>query len=85
MTIKLLADIVLGLRHPWVLTYDNSPAIQRLYSTQNQFRFNVNYSAARKRVGEELLIASNGLNLEGNLDDYGCNLTKICSKSSADV
>ena len=82
---KLLADIVLGLRHPWVLTYDNSPATQRLYSTQNQFRFNVNYSAARKRVGEELLIASNGLNLEGNLDDYGCSLKKICSKNSMDV
>ncbi len=82
---KLLTNIILSLKHPWILTYDNSPAIQHLYRTQNQFQFNVNYSAARKRVGEELLIASNGLNLKRNLDDYGCSLKKICSKDSADV
>ncbi|MFC3033284.1 DNA adenine methylase [Pseudoalteromonas fenneropenaei] len=57
------------LSHPWILTYDNVEAIQRLYPKKKQFRFNLNYSAAQKRVGTELLIASdnlivpNGLNL----------------------
>ncbi len=80
---KQLADIVLGLKNPWVLTYDDSPVIQNLYETQNQFRFNINYSAACKRVGSELLIASNALNIARNLDDYGCCLTEVCPKNRA--
>ena len=74
---KQLADIVLRLKRPWVLTYDDSPAIQHLYGTQNQFRFNINYSAARKRVGSELLITSNALNLARDLNNYGFGLTEV--------
>ena len=59
---------ILDLKRPWVLTYDDSTIIQRLYRTQRQFRFNVSYSAARKRVGTELLIASNKLNLIRDLE-----------------
>ena len=58
-----VASKILSLKHPWVLTYDDSPIIQSLYRTQRQFRFSVSYSAARKRVGTELLIASSELNL----------------------
>lgn len=57
-----VANRILDLKRPWVLTYDDSAIIQHLYRTQRQFRFNVSYSAARKRVGTELLIASNELN-----------------------
>lgn len=44
---------------PWLLTYDNTPEISSLYETFIQYQFDINYSAAKKRVGTELLITSN--------------------------
>lgn len=43
---------------PWLLTYDNTPEISGLYKDFAQYQFDINYSAARKRVGNELFIAS---------------------------
>lgn len=53
-----LAKVINRLKRPWLLTYDNSPDIQALYPNMQQYRFNLNYSAANKRVGTELFIAS---------------------------
>lgn len=44
---------------PWILTYDYTPEIRELYSDFKQYQFDINYSAAKKRVGTELLITSN--------------------------
>lgn len=43
---------------PWLLTYDNTPEIQKLYTQFSQYQFQINYSAAKKRVGTELFITS---------------------------
>ena len=43
---------------PWLLTYDNTPEISKLYSDFSQYHFSINYSAARKRIGTELFITS---------------------------
>lgn len=43
----------------WLLTYDNTPEISDLYNEFNQYYFNINYSAAKKRKGTELFITSN--------------------------
>lgn len=56
-----IAKKLLKLKHSWVLTYDNAPEIQDLYKTKRQFHFNLNYSVATKRVGTELLVASDNL------------------------
>ena len=58
-----LADVVLKIRNPWVVTYDCVPEIQNLYQQKRQFMFGINYSAQTKRVGKEILIASDGLNI----------------------
>ena len=60
---KQLADTILELERPWILTYDNSPEIQKLYPNQPQYRFNLNYSAAKKCKGTELLITSDDINI----------------------
>jgi DNA adenine methylase len=60
---KEVAESVLKLRHPWVVTYDYTDEIKRLYSDRRQFLFDINYSIETKRVGTELLIASKGLRL----------------------
>ena len=58
-----IAEAILRLSRPWILTYDNAREIKALYSTQRQYQFSLNYSANVKRVGTELLIASKGLRI----------------------
>lgn len=64
---KALADVILEVRHPWILTYDDVPQIQSLYKTRRQFRFNLNYSAAEKRKGTELLVVAPWLKIPHEL------------------
>ena len=43
---------------PWLLTYDNTPEISELYKEFAQYEFNISYTLATKRKGNELLITS---------------------------
>jgi DNA adenine methylase len=58
-----IADRLLKLESPWVLTYDFCEEIHDLYIARRQFQFSLNYSAQKKRLGMELLIASKGLRI----------------------
>lgn len=62
-----VSQAVLGLSRPWILTYDNTPEISHLYKARRQFGFDVNYSVQTKRIGTELLVASKGLKLPGEV------------------
>jgi DNA adenine methylase len=62
-----VSQAVLGLQKPWILTYDNTPEISHLYKARRQFSFDVNYSVQTKRIGSELLVASKGLILPGEV------------------
>lgn len=62
-----VADRILDLGLPWILTYDYCDEIHDLYTDRRQFQFALNYSAQTKRVGSELLIASKGLRLPSDL------------------
>ena len=66
-----IANVLNELERPWILTYDNSPAIQELYNKHRQYRFNINYSAAHKRIGTELLIVSDDLFVSRELNLRG--------------
>jgi len=63
----VLADAVLGLKYPWIVTYDSVSQIEKLYKKRQQFAFNIKYSAQTKRVGQELLISSKGMRLPESL------------------
>lgn len=58
---------VLGLDRPWILTYDNTPEISKLYETRRQFSFDVNYTLQTKRVGKELLVVSKNLRIPSEI------------------
>ena len=64
-----VSQAVLGLKRPWILTYDNTPEISHLYKARRQFGFDVNYSVQTKRIGTELLVASKGLKMPSNVRD----------------
>lgn len=52
---------------PWIVTYDDTPLVNRLYSDFKRYSVNVGYSAASAKVGNEVLIASPGLKIPGML------------------
>lgn len=64
----ILADRVKQIRGKWMLTYDNADYIKSLYSENRQFIFSLNYSAAIKRKGTELLVVSKGLRIYKDLN-----------------
>ena len=60
---EALANEVLEMNFPWVVTYDQTAEIQSLYKNRRQYCFDINYSVQTKKIGTELLIASKGLRL----------------------
>ena len=58
-----LADRIGRIETPWVVTYDDTPEIRHLYSCHPQFSFNLHYSLNDKRIGQELLIASEAVGM----------------------
>lgn len=58
-----LSDKVLSVQTPWIVTYDDEPAIRALYTGRSQFCFDISYSLNEKRMGRELLVTSSGLRL----------------------
>lgn len=59
----VLADRVMRLKSSWIMTYDDAPEIEALYEARRQFRFSINYSAQEKRIGTELMVLSDDLEL----------------------
>lgn len=58
-----LAEVIKLINGKWILTYDNAAHIKRLYEGYRKFIFSLNYSAADKKKGTELLVASSGLRI----------------------
>ncbi|MCV2358638.1 DNA adenine methylase [Paucibacter sp. TC2R-5] len=56
-----LAKLVRKLKCPWMLTYDDVPEIERLYSGMPTYRKGLTYYAQVKRKASELLVLSRGL------------------------
>jgi DNA adenine methylase len=47
----------------WVLTYDNVPEIEKLYNERTCFEFSLNYHIDTAKIGQELLILSDSLDM----------------------
>lgn len=48
-------------KHSWVITYDNVELIRGLYSNNCIKEYNLNYSAGKNKVGNEIIIFSNNI------------------------
>lgn len=69
----VLADAIISLDRPWIITYDNTPEITGLYKSRRQFEFDINYSVATKRKGTEVLIVSKGLRVPNTIKERQVN------------
>lgn len=69
----VLADAIISLDRPWIITYDNTPEITGLYKSRRQFEFDINYSVETKRKGTEVLIVSKGLRVPNTIKERQVN------------
>ncbi|MDC5255922.1 DNA adenine methylase, partial [Acinetobacter baumannii] len=67
-----LSKVIKKIEGQWILTYDNIIEIKNLYSNLPQYNFDLNYTAAEKRKGTELLITCPNFIVSDSL-----NLSKI--------
>lgn len=58
-----IADTIVKLSRPWIVTYDDVPEIREIYASNRQYGFDIAYSVREKKLGAELLIASKRLRL----------------------
>lgn len=68
-----LANVVLKLTSPWIVTYDDVPQIRQLYERRQQYCFDIHYSLQEKRIGTELLVTSRGLRMPEEAGDRQVN------------
>lgn len=55
---RLCRHLLETAAYPWVLTYDDSAFVRRLYRSRRPWRINLHYAAQNKCVGTELLVRS---------------------------
>ena len=60
--------IDLDPRFKWLISYDNTPEIRKLYSGFRMSNFDLNYTLQSKRFGSELLVFSDGLRISGQIN-----------------
>lgn len=53
-----LYECVKRIKHPWIVTYDDTPEINDIYSEFNPRPFSLKYTAQDKRRGREVIIHS---------------------------
>jgi DNA adenine methylase len=62
-----IADAIRRTSHPWVVSYDDHPAIRKLYSGLKRVRYSLGYSARAVRKGAEVMFFSPGLSAPRSL------------------
>lgn len=60
---QLATYLTQKLKCAWLVTYDNVPEINKLYRGLSRIRFQLPYTAYDRRVGSELLIHPQSLNV----------------------
>lgn len=75
-----LADTILNLGRPWLLTYDNIDPIRKLYARRRQFEIELQYSVQTKRRSTELAIVSRYLKVPESWE-----ASRVCKMKKASL
>jgi len=61
---EVIAQLVVNkINSPWIVSYDNTPEIQKMYAGLRHQFYNIHYSAADRYEGSEVMIFSNNLKI----------------------
>lgn len=62
-----LAKKIASCNFPWIVTYDAVPLIDHAYASFERYDLSIGYSAARTRVGNEILVAAPSVTVPSGL------------------
>jgi len=65
---KELSETIKGLKHKWILSYDNVKFISNLYPIKNCMEVKINYSSFEAREGRELFFHSQNMVMPGSVN-----------------
>ncbi|MFI5096873.1 MAG: DNA adenine methylase [Candidatus Acidiferrales bacterium] len=56
-----IAALLVGCKHPWLVSYDDVPEIRRLYKGYRRKKYRLSYTAQERYEGAEIVFFSHGL------------------------
>lgn len=65
-----IAALVASVGRPWIVSYDNAPAIRELYAPYRQQTFGLGYSANARYEGTEVMIFCEALKIPGEVQPW---------------
>jgi len=65
---KRIFDLVANIDQSWIVTYDNTPETMQLYQDYRRITYRLNYSAADRYAGAEVMFFCNGLSIPSIVD-----------------
>lgn len=78
---KIASSIINGVKCQWIITYDNVPELREIYAGFPQGTYTLNYSAANKGKGSELMIFKSAELIPASKEIHTCmpdfHLSKI--------
>jgi len=60
-----LSETIRELKCKWILSYDDTPEIRRIYEGMNPLEFDMQYSSFESRIGKEVFYCSKNIDLPG--------------------
>ncbi|MFA6667641.1 MAG: DNA adenine methylase [Bacilli bacterium] len=67
---KMVSEKIKSIKNiKWIVSYDNVPEIQKLYSDCQKKEFSFKHTAYKSRIGKEILFFSNNI-VEPQIEDY---------------
>lgn len=73
---KRIAKLVANINQNWIVTYDNTPEIARYYCDYRHIVYNLNYSAADRYGGAEVMFFCNRLGIP-----FAANPAKVSNRA----
>lgn len=65
-----ISKAVATIRQPWIVSYDNAPQINALYSRFRQQTFGLGYSANARYEGTEVMVFSDRVKIPGEVEPF---------------
>ncbi|WP_374516624.1 DNA adenine methylase [Brevundimonas sp.] len=65
-----IAEAVATIQQPWIVSYDDAPEINALYSSFRQQTFGLGYSANARYKGTEVMVFSDHLKIPGEVEPF---------------